>query len=137
MANNKVADVETLLQNWEQTYKKGLLTFWILLILHERPGYPLGMNRQVTELSGDTISADDNSIYRALYRFEEMGIVTSKLVPSDSRQTRRYFELTPTGVELLRKFIERNILLFQSPQLAGRIQAVFNKPAGKMDMFEE
>ena len=137
MTKNKIADVETLLQNWEQTYKKGLLTFWILLILHERPCYPLGMNRLVTSLSGDTISADDNSIYRALYRFEEMGIVNSMLVPSDSRQTRRYFMLTPTGLDLLQQFIKRNVLLFQTPDLAHRIQSVFEQPAGNMEMIEE
>jgi len=30
-------EVDALLLKWEEAYKKGLLSFWILLLLHERP----------------------------------------------------------------------------------------------------
>ncbi len=59
----------TLLLKWEESYKKGLLSFWILLLLHERPSYPFEMRSLIEEISQGTITADENSIYRALNRF--------------------------------------------------------------------
>jgi PadR family transcriptional regulator PadR len=66
-----------LLATWEEVYKKGLLSFWLLLLLHERSSYPYEIGQTIRDLSQDTISADDNSIYRALSRFEALGIVSS------------------------------------------------------------
>jgi len=44
-------DQETLLillDQWESVYKKGLLTFWVLLLLHERPSYVFEMGQQLS-----------------------------------------------------------------------------------------
>ena len=75
-------------------YKKGLLSFWILLLLHERSSYPFEMKPLIEEISQGTISADDNSIYRALNRFQEVGIVSSETQPSSQGPSRRYYSLT-------------------------------------------
>jgi len=117
-------DLEELLAQWEGNYKKGLLTFWMLLLLHEKPMYALEMGPAVAHASRETIVADDNSIYRALRRFEGLGLVSSTLQDSDLGPRRRYYELTALGRELSRQFIRRNILLFQEPNVAARIQAV-------------
>jgi PadR family transcriptional regulator PadR len=119
-------DLDRLLENWESVYKKGLLTFWLLLLLNERPCYPYEMSAEVVRLSGGTISADDNSIYRAISRFEEMGLVVSERVESQLGPPRKYYRLTEDGRELLRRFIQRNILIFQQPAVAARIQNVIN-----------
>jgi PadR family transcriptional regulator PadR len=121
-------DVKDLLVKWEEVYKKGLLTFWLLLLLHERPSYPYEIGQAVRELSLETISADDNSIYRALNRFEGMGIVSSALQQSNTGPSRRYYSLTGPGRQLLADFITRNILVFEQPAIAERIQAVLNAP---------
>ena len=117
-------DVEELLARWEENHKKCLLTFWVLLLLHERPMYALEMGPAVARASRETVVADDNSMYRALRRFERMGIVSSTWQDSDLGPQRRYYELTVLGRELLRRFIHRNILLLQEPDVAARIQAV-------------
>ena len=119
-------DIKDLLGKWEEVYKKGLLTFWLLLLLHERPSYPYEIGQAIRELSLETISADDNSIYRALSRFEGMGIVSSELQKSDTGPARRYYRLTDQGRQLLVDFITRNILIFAQPTVSERIQAVFN-----------
>jgi len=116
--------IDALLAAWEENYKKGLLTLWVLLVLHEREAYPFEMADIVAELSRGTIVADQNSLYRALNRFERMGIVESALRESETGPARRYYRLTPRGTELLKAFLERNILLFQTPQIARRIKAV-------------
>ena len=113
-----------MLENWESVYKKGLLTFWLLLLLDEKPCYPYEMSAEVTRLSEGLISADDNSMYRAISRFEEMGLVVSQSGESKLGPPRKYYRLTSKGRELLRRFIERNILIFQRPLVSGRIQHV-------------
>lgn len=115
---------EQLLLRWEDNYKKGLLSFWLLLLLHERPAYPFETSGLISEISQGSISVDDNSIYRALNRFEEMGIVNSQIQANNAGPDRRYYSLTGKGVLLLRRFIQRNILIFQSAETAQKIQAV-------------
>ena len=116
--------MDELLTKWEENYKKGLLSFWILLLLFERSSYPYEMSAEVAKISQYTISVDDNSIYRALNRFESVGIVSSILQESGSGPPRRYFSLTSKGTSLLKKFIQRNVLVFESPAVAKRLQAV-------------
>lgn len=121
MAND---DITELLTKWEETYKKGLLSFWILLLLYERPSYPYEMSPEITKISQDTISVDDNSIYRALNRFEAVGIVKSELQQSSTGPQRRYYSLTDTGKALLTQFIQRNIQVFETPSVSERIATV-------------
>ena len=117
---------DELLSNWEDVYKKGLLTFWLLLFLHERPAYAYEAKTAVEQLSQGTISADENSIYRALNRFEDFGLVGSELRDSEIGPKRRYYRLTRVGTKLLAGFIRRNILIFEHPTIHERIQAVLN-----------
>lgn len=119
-------DLDSMLENWESVYKKGLLTFWLLLLLDEKPAYPYEMSAEVTRLSEGMISADGNSIYRAVSRFEEMGLVASESGESKLGPPRKYYSLTDEGRGLLRMFIERNIFIFKHPAVAERIQHVMN-----------
>jgi PadR family transcriptional regulator PadR len=121
MAND---DIGELLNKWEETYKKGLLSFWILLLLYERPTYPYEMSAEVARISQGTISVDDNSIYRALNRFESVSIVKSELQQSSTGPQRKYYSLTNTGKALLTEFIQRNIQVFETPSVSERIAAV-------------
>jgi PadR family transcriptional regulator PadR len=117
-------DLDLLLEKWEESYKKGLLSFWMLLLLNERPTYAFEMNALIVQLSRGTISADDNSLYRALGRFEQVGLVSAQAQPSPQGPARRYYTLTPKGRALLAHFIQRNLLLFQQPELAQRLQGL-------------
>ena len=119
-------DITELLKTWEESYKKGLLSFWILLLLHERSSYPYEMSAAIKNISQESISVDDNSVYRALNRFDAMGIVKSTYQQSDSGPQRRYYSLTKKGSVLLKEFIQRNILVFETPSVVERIRAVTN-----------
>jgi PadR family transcriptional regulator PadR len=123
-------DEETLLallDQWESVYKKGLLTFWLLLLLHERPMYVFEMGQELDSVSQGTINADEKSLYRALRRFEATGLVQSSWRPSDVGPRRRYYHLTELGTELLRRFTRRNILRFQEPTVAARLDALLQE----------
>jgi PadR family transcriptional regulator PadR len=113
-----------LLDQWESVYKKGLLTFWVLLLLHERPSYVFEMGEQLEGLSQGSISVDEKSLYRALRRFEAMGVVESTWQPSDVGPRRRYYALTELGTALLREFTQRNILTFREPAIEERIETL-------------
>lgn len=126
MAHKNPVNVDELLKNWEDVYKKGLLTFWLLLFLHERTAYAYELSVAIAKLSQGTIMADDNSIYRAMNRFESLGLVKSELRQSEVGPQRRYYQLTDIGIEMLRQFIQRNILLFEQPDIAARLRAVMN-----------
>ncbi len=108
-----------LLDQWESNYKKGLLTFWLLLLLRERPMYVFEMGQALVNASQGTIAADGKSLYRALRRFERIGLVESAWRSSEVGPRRRYYHLTELGTELLRRFVRRNLLIFQNPAIAS------------------
>jgi DNA-binding PadR family transcriptional regulator len=103
------------------------MTFWLLLFLNDRPAYAYEASEAIETLSQNTIKADENSMYRALNRFESLGIVKSELKQSAIGPSRKYYSLTKKGIALLSKFIKRNILIFQNPIVAKHIQTVLQK----------
>jgi PadR family transcriptional regulator PadR len=123
-------ELAALLEQWEGVYKKGLLTFWVLLLLHERPMYVFEMGEALDAASRGTITADERSLYRALRRFERAGFVESEWRESDVGPRRRYYRLCELGKELLRRFTERNILLFQEPDIARRLTRLIGQKKG-------
>jgi PadR family transcriptional regulator, regulatory protein PadR len=117
-------EVDDLLKKWEEAYKKGLLSFWLLLLLHDQPAYAYELGATVSEVSQGTVTADDKSIYRALNRFQSLGLIQSELKVSKVGPQRRYYRLTEKGMALLTEFTRRNILVFESPSVTERIRAV-------------
>lgn len=124
MLRNSNDEVDELLKKWEEAYKKGLLSFWLLLLLYEKPAYAYELGTAVSEVSQGTVSADEKSIYRALTRFQSLGLVQSELQVSKIGPQRRYYRLTEMGKALLTEFTRRNILVFESPSVTERILAV-------------
>jgi PadR family transcriptional regulator, regulatory protein PadR len=124
MSRKSHGEVGELLNKWEEAYKKGLLSFWLLLLLYERPSYAYELGAAVSDVSQGTVTADDKSIYRALNRFQSLGLVQSELLLSKIGPQRRYYRLTEKGMALLTEFTRRNILVFESPSVTERIRAV-------------
>jgi PadR family transcriptional regulator, regulatory protein PadR len=134
MADKNHSEVQILLKKWEEAYKKGLLSFWLLLLLHEQPAYPYALGEAVLQLSQGTVGTDEQSIYRALNRFQSMGLVKSELAKSPIGPSRRYYSLTEKGTELLREFTRRNILIFQDPSIQEHIQNVLQNDAASFPL---
>ena len=104
---------------------------WLLLLLAQRKAYPYEIKAAITEMSRNTISADENSIYRSLNRLADSGIVDSEVLPSETGPSRRYFFLTDLGHALLTRFITRNILVFEQPDVADLIQKTLSSSNNK------
>lgn len=100
---------EQLLSAWEEIYKRGQLTLWIMLALYDGPKHMAIIKEYIATQSSDALSADDQSMYRALRRYYETDIVTFQNQPVNNGPDRKVYELTPTGKHLLEEFIRRNI----------------------------
>ena len=83
--------------------------------------YVFEMGEALGAVSRGTMTADERSLYRALRRFERAGFVESEWQDSDVGPRRRYYRLSALGTELLRRFTQRNILLFGEPEIAERL----------------
>ena len=109
---------QKLLKGWEEIYKKGQLTFWILLALKDGPKYMAEIKQFVASLTHETIIADDQSMYRALRRYETAEIIQPQTIPGKAGPERKVYELTEIGERILETFSQRNITpIFYQPSL--------------------
>ena len=108
---------QELLTTWEDTYKKGQLTLWIFLALKDGPKYVNEIRDFIEEYSEGTISCEEQSLYRALRKFNHLKIVGFSSGKGNKGPDRKYYELTDIGIEILAAFISRNIKLFFNKKL--------------------
>lgn len=106
-----------LLTTWEDTYKKGQLTLWIFLALKDGPKYVNDIRDFILEYSEGTISCEEQSLYRALRKFNHLKIVEFSSGKGNKGPDRKYYELTNIGIDILSAFITRNIKLFFNEKL--------------------
>jgi DNA-binding PadR family transcriptional regulator len=106
-----------LLSAWEETYKKGQLTLWIFMALKEEKKYVEEIKTFVEEQSGQSMSCEEQSLYRNLRKFQHLGVVDFEAGKGNKGPERKYYFLTILGQQLLNKFIQRNISLFFNPKI--------------------
>ncbi|MCF6350536.1 MAG: PadR family transcriptional regulator [Flavobacteriaceae bacterium] len=106
-----------LLSSWEETYKKGQLTLWIFLALKDGSKYVDEIKEFIERKSKNTISCEEQSLYRNLRKYKHIDIVSFAIKKGNKGPNRKYYFLTDMGTELLEKFIERNIKLFFSTEI--------------------
>jgi DNA-binding PadR family transcriptional regulator len=80
----------------------------ILILGHlaTRPAHGYEIKQRVGQSLGFVATLNNNVLYPALRRFEEMGAVTSELVPQQGSPPRRVYELTEGGLDVLRGMLE-------------------------------
>jgi DNA-binding PadR family transcriptional regulator len=106
-----------LLIAWEETYKKGQLTFWIFLSLKEGKKYVDEIKTFVEEESNHSMTCESQSLYRNLRKFQHVGVVDFETGEGNKGPERKYYFLTELGNSLLNAFIERNIKLFYNEKI--------------------
>lgn len=110
MDRNK--QLSELLSAWEETYKKGQLTLWIFLSLKDGKKYVDEIKSFVEEQSNQSMTCEDQSLYRNLRKYQHIGVVDFETGKGNKGPERKYYFLTNQGKELLNQFITRNINLF-------------------------
>jgi len=104
--------INELLNAWEETYKKGQLTFWVFLSLKGSCKCVEEIKEFVENMSEGSMSCEEQSLYRNLRKFQHLGIVDYDSKRVSKGPDRKYYYLTDIGQELFRLFVERNILIF-------------------------
>jgi PadR family transcriptional regulator, regulatory protein PadR len=110
-----------LLSAWEETYKKGQLTFWIFLSLKDGKKYVDEIKNFVEEQSNYTMSCESQSLYRNMRKYQHLGVVDYEAGEGNKGPERKYYYLTELGQKLLDNFIERNINLFFNARIKNLI----------------
>jgi DNA-binding PadR family transcriptional regulator len=110
-----------LLEAWEETYKKGQLSFWLFLSLKEGEKYMDEIRAFITDNTKGTLTCEEQSLYRTLRKYRELGMIDFRTGPGAGGPERKYYFLTLLGKDLLRQFIKRNIKLFYEPQIQSLI----------------
>ena len=88
--------------------KKGSLGLLILHLLHERPSYGYELTERLRERSQGELTFEDAAIYPLLHTYEHDQLVEGVWEQDDTSAEarkgarRRYYHLTPRGVEALR-----------------------------------
>lgn len=100
---------QSLLDGWEDVYKKGQLTLWILLALKDSPKHMADIKLFIEKATNNTLTADDKSVYRALRRYKAADMITFTTVPGNSGPDRKIYALSATGEHVLVAFCTRNI----------------------------
>lgn len=102
--------VDQVVDAWDGSYKKGLLTFWVLLALYNGPKHMRQIKQYIEFDSASGLTVDDKSLYRSMSRFEKMNLLGSRRQQSDNGGPDfKVYHLTGVGQQALQLFYDRNI----------------------------
>lgn len=106
-----------LLNGWEEVFKRGQLSFWILLSLRDGPKHMAQVRQWMADITNGAVTVEERSLYRALQRFQVSELVTSTSVASAKGPDRKLYELSAVGDRVLSAFVERDVRLFLQPEV--------------------
>lgn len=108
---------EKLLNDWEDIYRQGLLTFWIFLVLDRQESDVSELRIRISELTKNSYNAAEQSLYRVLRKHYDLELVDVREVSTKNGPNRKIYSLSKLGKQLLHKFAKRNITLFSQPEV--------------------
>jgi transcriptional regulator len=76
---------------------QGTLDLLVLRVLASGPDHGWGLAQRILLLSRDVLQVNQGSLYPALHRLEERGLVKASWGTSDTNRRARFYELTPAG----------------------------------------
>jgi transcriptional regulator len=82
---------------------QGTLDMLILKALEAQPVHGFGISLRLREVSRDALQVEQGSLYPALYRLEEGGLIRSEWGLSENNRKARYYQLTAAGRRQLKK----------------------------------
>lgn len=85
---------------------QGTLGILILKALLAGPTHGYGIARWVEDTAGDVVRIEEGSLYPALRRLEDKGLVRSTWGLSENKRRARYYTITAAGRKYLRDEVE-------------------------------
>jgi PadR family transcriptional regulator PadR len=76
---------------------QGTLDLLILRSLGMGPNHGYGIAQRIHELSDDVLKVEEGSLYPALYRLEEQGLIDSEWRATENNRKAKFYRLTRKG----------------------------------------
>jgi PadR family transcriptional regulator PadR len=76
---------------------QGTLDLLVLKVLGAGANHGYGIAARLHQLSDDTLHVEEGSLYPALYRMEEQGLIESEWQPTKNNRTAKFYSLTRKG----------------------------------------
>jgi PadR family transcriptional regulator, regulatory protein PadR len=88
------------IENTQSQMRKGILEFCILSIIRRGEAYPSDI---VEEMRGANLQILEGTLYPLLTRLKNADMLTYRWVESNSGPPRKYFSLTPKGLQFYKE----------------------------------
>jgi PadR family transcriptional regulator PadR len=99
----------TLVDNrWEQLLSKptdlvqGTLDLLIMRVLALGPTHGWAIAQRIRQMSDDQLRVGQGSLYPALHKLEQHGLIEAEWAPSENNRRAKYYRLTAAGRKALR-----------------------------------
>ncbi len=76
---------------------QGTLDLLVLKVLSAGPNHGYGIATRIHQLSADALRVEEGSLYPALYRMEEQGLIKGEWGPTENRRRAKFYQLTAKG----------------------------------------
>jgi PadR family transcriptional regulator, regulatory protein PadR len=80
---------------------QGTLDLLILKTLANGPMHGWGISLSIQDVSRDVLQVNQGSLYPALHRLEQQGLIEARWGSSDNNRQAKFYELTRTGRQQL------------------------------------
>src|SRR5262245_44341861 len=81
----------------------GMLEMLILKAVSLKPLHGYGVLLRIAQISGGALDIPQGSLYPALYRLEQQGLIDAEWGDSENNRKAKYYTLTPAGRKRLRE----------------------------------
>jgi PadR family transcriptional regulator len=76
---------------------QGTVEMLVLRLLRSGPLHGWDMMQRISVISGEVLAVTPGSLYPALHRLEERGLVSAEWGASENKRRAKFYRLTPTG----------------------------------------
>lgn len=83
-------------------FLKGTLDLMILKTLSWAPTHGYGIARWIEQCTNDTLAVEEGSLYPALHRLEERGLIAAEWGITELNRKAKFYRLTTAGKKQLR-----------------------------------
>jgi PadR family transcriptional regulator PadR len=102
--------MEAMLAEW----KRGMLTFWALALVAQRPWYGLEISKHIEHSTQGELTLGVSTMYPLLRRLEARGLASRRWERTTEGPPRAYYTATAAGRQVLTRYV-RSVLSPGSP----------------------
>jgi DNA-binding PadR family transcriptional regulator len=99
---------------------------WIFLSLCSQARCPEEIGQFIVEQTEGKLSYDEQSIYRALRKFDDLELLDFEMRDGNRGPQRKYYSLTENGKKLFKTFLENHLIPMYSHNYLQLLQDTIN-----------